>query len=149
MSVGGSDHYLAGRTYVGPRYEVVGGFPESLHNRMLHDFVWDIEAVRVLDKGPTWFASTRISTDCDVGIQFRDNPTPSILRLYRDSLEEKIHCGHETLLGPGAAVPYQTFPVAMQDCNQFAVRDGRRGAGGSLSSKSGNASVALVGVGTV
>lgn len=149
MSAGGSDHHLAGRTYVGPRYEVVGGFPESLHNGVLHDFVWDIEVVRVLDKGPARFASARISADRDVGIEFRDNSVPPILRLYRDSLKEKIHRGHETLLGAGAALLYQTLPVAMQDCSQFAVRGGRRGTGSSLSGKSGNASAALIGVGTV
>ena len=133
MSAGGSDHHhLAGRTYIGPRYEVVGGFPESLHNWVLHDFVWDIEAVRVFDKGPAWFASARISADRDVGIKFRDNPIPPILRLYRDSLKEKIHRGHETLLGAGAALLYQTSPVAMQDCSQFAVRGGEIGRDGEL-----------------
>jgi len=95
-----------GRTYVGPRYEVVSSFSKSLHNGVPHDFAWDIEAIRVLDKSPAWFASARISADCDVGIEFRDNPIPSILRLYCDSLEEKIHRGHKALLGTGAAVLY-------------------------------------------
>jgi len=114
MSASESDH-LPGRTHVGPSYEVVGGFSEGLHNGVLHDFLWDIKAVRVLDESPAWFASARVSADCDVGIEVRDNPVPSILRLDRDSLEEQVHCRHETLLGTGTSVLYQALPVAMHD----------------------------------
>ena len=97
---------LTGRAHIGPRYEVVGSFSESLHKGVPHDFVWDIEAVRVLNKSPARFASARIPADCNVGIKFRDNPIPSILRLYRDSLEEQVHSRHEALLGTGAAILY-------------------------------------------
>ena len=109
------------RTYVGPRDEVVGGFSECLHNGVLNDFVWDIEAVRVLDESPAWFTSARIPADGDIGIEVRYYPIPSVLRLDRDGLEEKIHRGHETLLGTGATVLYQAFPVATSYCSQFAT----------------------------
>ena len=110
---GGRGDYLKGRAYVGPRYEVVGGFPESLHNGVFHDFIWDVKVVRILDEGPAWFASARIPTDCDVGIEVRYSSVPPVLRLDRDGLEEKVHRGHETLLGTRATVLHQAFPVAM------------------------------------
>jgi hypothetical protein len=122
MSVGESDD-PTGRAHIGPRYEVVGGFSESLHHGVLHDLVRDVEAVRVLDESPAWFAPARIPADCDVGIRFRDNPVPPILRLYRDGLEEKVHGGHETLLGTGAAVLYQAFPEATRDDGKRVARD--------------------------
>lgn len=125
MSVGESDSDLTGRAHIGPRYEVVGSFSESLHNGVLHDLVWDIEAVRVLDESPAWFASARIPADCDVGIRFGDNPVPSVLRLYRDSLKEKIHGRHETLLGTGAAILYQAFPEARRKYSKPAVHGGK------------------------
>ena len=117
MSASESDD-LTGRAHIRPRYEVVGGFSESLHNGVPHDFVWDIEAVRILDKSPAWFASARIPADCDVGVKFRDDPVPSILGLYRDSLEEKVHSGHEALLGTGTAILYQAFPEATRNCSK-------------------------------
>lgn len=120
MSVGWGD-YLTRRTYVGPRYEVVGGFSESLHDGVFYDFVWEIEAVCVLDERPAWFAPARVPADCDVGIEVRNNPVPPILRLDCDSLEEKIHRGHETLLGTRATVLDQAFPVAMSAHGQFTV----------------------------
>lgn len=112
VSASKSDHRAA-RAYIGPGYEVVGGFSKSIHDGVLHDFVWNVEAVRVLDKSPAGFTSARIPADRDVGIEVRDNPLPSILRLDSDGLEEKVHRGHETLSGTGATVLYQTFPVAM------------------------------------
>ena len=118
-------YHLARRAYVGPCYEIVGSFSKSLHNRVFHDFVWDIEAVCVFDESPAWFASTRISADRDVGIEVRDDPLPSILRLDCDSLEEKIHRRHETLQSTGTTVSYQTFPVAMRYHSQFAVQGER------------------------
>ena len=113
----------AGWAYIGPRHKVVGSFSESFHNGVLHDFIWDIEVVGVLDEGPAWFASARVPADCDVGIEVRYHPIPSILGLDRDSLEEKVHRGHETLLGARATVLYQAFPVAMLDRGQFVVQD--------------------------
>ena len=114
-----------GRAYVRPRHKVVGGFSESLHDRVFYDFVWDIEVVRVLDESPARFASARIPADRDIGIEIRDNTIPSVLRLDCNGLEEKVHRGHETLLGTGATVLRQTFPVAMPDRGQFAVETGR------------------------
>ena len=122
MSVGESDSDpTARRAHIGPRYEVVRSLSECLHNGVCHDLVWDIEAVRVLDQSPAWFASARIPADCDVGIRFRYDPVPSILGLYRDSLEEKIHGGHETLLGTGAAILYQSFPEAKRNHSEPAL----------------------------
>lgn len=92
---------------------------------MLHDFVWDIEAVRVLDESPARFASARIPADCDIGIEVRYDSVPSVLCLDCDRLEEKVHCGHETLLGTGTTVSDQAFPVAMSNRCQFAMRDGK------------------------
>lgn len=142
MSAGGSDH-PKGRTYVGPRYEVVGGSSESLYNGVFHDFVRDIETVRVPHKSPAWFISARIPADCDIGIEFRDNPIPLILHLYCDGLGGKIHRKHETSLSVEAAALYRTFPIATQDCSQFVIRDRRRGTGDSLPGKSGTVGAVL------
>lgn len=63
---GGSDRL--GGAYVGPRYEVVGGFSESIHNGVLHYFVWEVESVRIFDESPAWFASACIPADINVRI---------------------------------------------------------------------------------
>jgi hypothetical protein len=65
-----------------------------------------------------------------------------------DGLEKEVHCGHETLLGTGATVLDQTFPVAMQASSQVCLQSEKM-VSGSLSSKSRNASIALVGVGKI
>ena len=146
---GGSDHQ-GGRAYVRPRYEVVCGFSESLHNRVFHHLVWNIELVRVFDESPARFASACIPADSNVRIEIRDNPVPSILRLDCDGLEKEVHRRHETLLGTGATVLDQTFPVAERDRGQcfffFLQNKGKRC---SLSGEVGNASVALVTVGKI
>lgn len=126
---GGSDHLGGGGAYVGPRYEVVGGFSESLNNGVFHRFIWDIKPVRVFDEGPAWLASARIPADIDVRIEVRNNPVPSILRLDCDSLEKEVHRGHETLLGTGATVLDQTFPVTMQDHGQFSFLQSGKSSG--------------------
>jgi hypothetical protein len=121
----GGSEYVVGQTYVGPRYKVVGGFSESLHYGVFHHFVRDIESVRVFDESPAWFAPARISANCDVWVEVRDNPVSSILRLYRDGLEKEVHRGHETLLRAGATVLNQTFPITMQDRSQLIFRCGK------------------------
>ena len=108
-----------GVAYVRPRYEVVCGFPESLHNGVFHHFVWDVELVCIFDESPARFTSACIPADSNVRIEVGDDPVPSILSLDRDRLEKEVHSGHETLLGTGAAVLDQTFPVTMQDRGQY------------------------------
>ena len=121
-----------GLAYVGPGYEVVGCFSESLHDWVFHHFVWDVESVRVLDESPAWFTSAGIPTHCDVRVEVRYDPIPTILRLDRDGLEEEVHSGHETLLGAGTTLFDKTFPVAMHQVGQFSVRS-KKMVGGSYS----------------
>lgn len=79
---------------------------------MFHDFVGQIQAVRVFNQSPARLATRSIPAHSDIILKVWDYAGGSVTGLDRYRLEEEIHGMDESLLRPWGAFSYEAGPVA-------------------------------------
>ena len=78
---------------------------------MFHDFIRQIQAVRVFDQSPARLATRSIPSHDDVILEVRDDAGSSVTSLDRDGFKEQIHGVGEPLLRSWGAFGYEAGPV--------------------------------------
>ena len=79
---------------------------------MFHDFIRQIQVVRVFDQRPARFTARRIPPDGDVILEIRNDAGGSVASLDRDGFEEEAHGVDESFLRSNGTLRYEAGPVA-------------------------------------
>lgn len=85
-------------THVRPSDQIVRRFVQILNDRVFHDLIRQVQAVRVFDQSPARLATRSIPSHNDVILKIRDNSGSSVTSLDSDGFKEEVHGVHESFL---------------------------------------------------
>ena len=93
---------------------------------MIHDFVRQIQSIRVLDQRPARFTGRRIPPEGNIIFEIRNDTGGSIASLDCDGFEEEFHGVDESFLSSWGTFGYEAGPVTRRGIEWLAAPTCRR-----------------------